>query len=308
MPAPDRSGYLDMVTRLIEKMSSLRSDKSGSQSGQCTSDKHYIVFFDAPSDEICDCCVLPISAPYYNCPECHLILHKSCGDLPSQIHHPLHADHPLTLLNPSLFYCKSCGYGCTGFAFHCAICPNFYLDIQCSSLPTTIKHEAHKHLLSLQKPSTGTNCKACHEYTSDVAYVCTTKYCNFRLDGDCALLPRTLTHKYDNHALTLKYKPVGIISKEYYCEICEKDVNPRTWFYYCSSRDCDYSFHLSCICRDAQIIYQKVKIGAKIISRRHPCPLTTVLKREMKGGEVSSAVFVECKKCKFIGRTYGYFY
>lgn len=139
-------------------------------------------------------------------------------------------------------------------------------------------------------------------------YVQLNKYCNFRLDGDCALLPRTLTHKYDNHALTLKYKPVGIISKEYYCEICEKDVNPRTWFYYCSSRDCDYSFHLSCICRDAQIIYQKVKIGAKIISRRHPCPLTTVLKREMKGGEVSSAVFVECKKCKFIGRTYGYFY
>ncbi|KAH7855125.1 hypothetical protein Vadar_021495 [Vaccinium darrowii] len=79
MPAPDRSGYLDMVTRLIGQMRSLRSDESGSRSGQCTSDKHYIVFFDAPSDEICDCCVLPISAPYYNCPECHLILHKSCA-------------------------------------------------------------------------------------------------------------------------------------------------------------------------------------------------------------------------------------
>ncbi|KAH7835246.1 hypothetical protein Vadar_024335 [Vaccinium darrowii] len=311
MPAPDRSGFLDMITYLVEQMSLLGSDKSGKWRGinlnhciyinqQCISDKHSFVF-DAPSDEICDGCVLPISAPYYNCPECHLILHKSCGDLPGEIHgHQLHKEHPLTLRNLQLFDCSACKETRTGFAFHCNTC-SFYLDIKCSSLPAAIKHEAHEHVLNLQQ-SFSSMCAARHNCSIDSnVYTCIP--CNFNLHKRCALLPRTLAHRYDKHALILKYTPVGLSSNEYYCEICEESVNPKCWFYYC--RDCDYSFDPFCICKASQIIHENVKIGTKVIVYQHPCPLTSVLKRYQERWQCNNCrhqngdVYLECKECEF---------
>lgn len=288
---PDKSSSVDLANRLIEQISmgfskawtdlkhfsssdqvksyfSPESIKRLTKMKQCSS-VHHLILFDAQTNESCDACCRSISTPYYNCPECHLTLHKSCAKLPHAIQHPLHI-HPITLKGEGCFTCKFCS--CTyfgGFSFHCDRC-DLYVDIRCASYPSTIRHEAHEHLLNFQQNSNSPCSACCEDWTRTRSYKnwkmggcyldyqdwrlnfqdsteCTFKCrtCHFNLHPECALLPKKLRHRYDKHDLILTYSPVGLRSDEYYCEICEGELNPKLWFYYCS--DCDYAFHCKCI-------------------------------------------------------------
>ncbi|CAL5395361.1 unnamed protein product [Camellia sinensis] len=55
-------------------------------------------------------------------------------------------------------------------------------------------------------------------------------------------MPRTVSHRFDKHPLSLLY--FGY-QDEYYCEICEGEVNPFCWFYHCD--DGNWSLHKECI-------------------------------------------------------------
>ncbi|XP_076904855.1 uncharacterized protein LOC143560438 [Bidens hawaiensis] len=69
--------------------------------------------------------------------------------------------------------------------------------------------------------------------------------CDFYLHTMCALLlPGKIRHKYDKHSLSLRYYPAENHSSEYFCEICEDELNPQKWFYHCST--CASSMHTVC--------------------------------------------------------------
>ncbi|KAK3023709.1 hypothetical protein RJ639_042719 [Escallonia herrerae] len=118
---------------------------------------------------LCEACVKPVIAPFYKCSLCNFVLHKCCAELPTDLQHPFHPQHQLILLPKSpdlwgLFLCKGCDSFCNGFAFGCVDrdC-DFYLDVSCGSLPSTIKHEAHMytdHLLHFEERLSG-SCSAC---------------------------------------------------------------------------------------------------------------------------------------------------
>ncbi|KAK3023707.1 hypothetical protein RJ639_042717 [Escallonia herrerae] len=209
---------------------------------------HPLILFDVQTEEsesrlgknfknddiLCEACVKPVIAPFYKCSLCNFVLHKCCAELPTELQHPFHPQHQL-ILRPKfpewwgLFRCQGCGSFCNGFAFGCVGC-EFYLDVSCGSLPSTIKHEAHRdHLLHFKENLSGL-CNACawRRGFSKHGFGCI--ICDFELHAFCSQFPRTLRHKYDEHSLILTYSPgEGCEADEYYCEICEEEMNPRRW-------------------------------------------------------------------------------
>ncbi|CAL5420890.1 unnamed protein product [Camellia sinensis] len=110
---------------------------------------------ETENTKACNACVQPISAPFYHCAQCKFFLHQSCAELPLEVRHSSHLEHPLTLLarHPfkfGLFRCEGCGLYCNGFTYNCSTC-KFYLNVRCGSLPGAIIHEAHRHPLILTK-------------------------------------------------------------------------------------------------------------------------------------------------------------
>ncbi|XP_076925509.1 uncharacterized protein LOC143588374 [Bidens hawaiensis] len=165
---------------------------------------------------LCNGCVRPITdVPFYKCSQhhCDFVLHEWCTRLPSQIQdYHGHPEHTLVLLPKipgqflGVFTCKICFLDCNGFAYGCKQC-EYYVDINCGFIPDVITHDAHPNHLLRFKASPDTNdCKACLWWIDTTGFHCPT--CDFYLHTKCALLlPRTIKHKYDKHALSLRYYP-----------------------------------------------------------------------------------------------------
>jgi hypothetical protein len=251
-------------------------------------------------DKLCDGCMhFIISAPFYNCTQCKFTLHTTCAQLPKNKKHILH-QHTLTLLPAApylggLFYCRACGHFRHGFTYRCDPC-SYGLDVQCCSVPETLKHDGHQHSLFLLARS-NKNCNACDNdnvvRTYEV-FVCTT--CDFSLCFECAILPLIARHKYDEHLLALTYVAEKD-SEEYYCLICEKERDPNHWFYYCAI--CDFSAHLKCILGK----YQYIKFGSSIkYDKYHQHPVTFVRTTDYSPpcdacGNTFDGMALECTQC-----------
>ncbi|KAI7740198.1 hypothetical protein M8C21_031112, partial [Ambrosia artemisiifolia] len=278
---------------------------------------------------LCDGCVRPVtSVPFYKCcqQDCGFVLHEWCTRLPSEIqHHPCHPEHKLVLLPKfpedmlGVFWCKMCGLTCNGFAYGCKECEDYYVDINCGLIPDVITHEAHpNHLLTIFKANSSETrqCKACQFYISREAgfYHCPT--CDFNLDIGCALLlPGRIRHKYDKHALSLRYHPAENHIEEYFCEICEEHLNPEKWFYHCSV--CAWSMHTACapvkLQCERSVSYKgslfnflNVKFGGRHEIKNHPHPLIFLQAIEYDGKCVvchrqlkSYDMMLKCIRCKF---------
>ncbi|KAL7195390.1 hypothetical protein ACSBR1_035585 [Camellia fascicularis] len=175
----------------------------------------------------CSGCKQPINGSrVYVCLDCNCLLDESCAKWPSQIDHPFHPQHPLTLLvhhpwNSTSSRCRACGKVLEGFTFHCSEC-NFSLDARCASLMPTQNSEAkdelqiqqlslsHTHPLIPCQTKMGfrLSCDACQLHFDDSSvYICLE--CNFLLHKSCADLPREVKHSfYHQHTLTLlEYLP-----------------------------------------------------------------------------------------------------
>ncbi|XP_028057059.1 uncharacterized protein LOC114261054 [Camellia sinensis] len=249
--------------------------------------------------EMCNSCLELISAPYYGCSEsdCDFLLHKYCADLPSKIQHPLHPKHTLNLLTSCCISCNACDTLCNTFAYQCGECYNFNIDVKCVSFPLTIRHDAHEHVLALDKDPGRAHCNACQKEFGGYALRCSGRHCNFNLHIGCASLPRTVKHRYDKHALVLTYCP---LDKEYCCKICEKEMNPKHWFYCCA--DCEVGLHPDCICDLAE--HLNFKFEAKNHSD-HPHPLSFV--RKLKDnpppcdncGNPCDDLAFQCEECNY---------
>ncbi|XP_041020066.1 uncharacterized protein LOC121261664 [Juglans microcarpa x Juglans regia] len=189
----------------------------------------------------CNACMRSIFPPFYNCAQCGFFLHKACVELPRKIRHPLH-QHPLILLptNSRFAACKTCCRPCIGFTYNCEKC-KFDIDVQCSLIPDTITHPSHEHQLILSRSSDAKKCSCCD---SDKGFKFCCADCEFTLDFECLTLPNTIKYEQHVHPFTLCYSPEDE-SDEYYCDICEKERDPKRWYYYCA--DCIFPAHPACI-------------------------------------------------------------
>nr|GFA36397.1 zinc finger, PHD-type [Tanacetum cinerariifolium] len=194
---------------------------------------------------------------------------------------------------------------------------DFFIDINCAFIPEKITHEAHpNHLLSSSKNLADRRCKACrHSLGNRMGFHC--RSCDFYLHIGCALLlPTQIIHKLNKHPLTLRYEPVENHISEYFCEICEEELNPTWWFYHCTT--CAESMHTACVpikqeCELA--IYRKymigvydfinIKFGGTYKIESHPHSLSFIQGTTYHGcceicsETLKSKMIFNCLKCKF---------
>ncbi|KAJ0680103.1 putative chromatin regulator PHD family [Helianthus annuus] len=259
---------------------------------------------------LCDGCVRPItSGPIYVCDnegQCNFVLHEWCSRLPAELKdHPAHQQHTLVLHSkapPSrffgVFWCDACWKPCNGFAYCCMDC-NKIIDVHCAFLPKEITHTFHpNHLLSRvyhgypgtgypgRWPGPGYRCRMCGHFRSRISFVCHT--CNdFSLHPWCALfIPETTRNKCDKHPMKLSYFPIENHKSDYFCEVCERELNPEKPFYHC--HECMQSMHTACAPSILQYetfgaestgVYEfvNVKFGGRYEnSKVHPHPLSFV--------------------------------
>ncbi|KAJ0436453.1 putative chromatin regulator PHD family [Helianthus annuus] len=208
---------------------------------------------------LCDGCVRPItSGPIYVCDnegQCNFVFHEWCSRLPAELKdHPAHRQHTLILHSKApprkffgVFLCDACRLHCNGFAYCCMDCNNFIIDVHCAFLPKEITHTFHpNHLLSrvYHEERVG-RCRMCGDYFFHrISFDCHT--CNdFRLHVGCALfIPETTRNKCDKHPMKLSYFPIENHKSDYFCEVCERELNPEMPFYHC--HECMQSMHTAC--------------------------------------------------------------
>ncbi|KAM7500103.1 hypothetical protein LguiA_024517 [Lonicera macranthoides] len=169
---------------------------------------------------------------------------------------------------------------------------------QCGSLPATIKHDRDpNHILSL-KGNISKRCKACFKGWSKpiLAYAC--NHCDFVIDSCCALLSKEVMHRYDEHPFILTYFPVKEHSVDYYCELCEKELNSKWWFYHCAH--CDRSIHIKCL----RPFYRwaNIKYGRTLNiegHHQHPLALSPVIEEDAKINNSLRVIIrgTDCDEC-----------
>ncbi|CAK7341159.1 unnamed protein product [Dovyalis caffra] len=178
---------------------------------------------------------------------------RSCIELPSEILHPFHSSHLLTLLAKppagfsEFFVCEERGDLSSGFAFHCNIC-EFNLDVECAVLSQRPKgstetrtdsyHFSHHHdLMNFNaREELKIKCSACELPLSGPAFGCLN--CKFFLHRSCEEMPREIRHQY--HPPHLLYAELGGHGSG--CNTCDYEIGDI--FYGCS--ECNFQLHIQC--------------------------------------------------------------
>ncbi|XP_057763828.1 uncharacterized protein LOC130985071 [Salvia miltiorrhiza] len=248
------------------------------------------------SSRVCSACVQFISPPFYSCSQCpDFLLHASCFNLPAKIKHAYHPDHTLSLFTKAPikhrdvgFFCHGCWILCSGFAYCCMTCTDFSMDVLCALMPTSITHASHgkTHILYMSRYNLGT-CSCCNlKFAGSMFYECSNCR-HLKLHARCALLPTTISHKFDAHPLNLTTDDDNDDTQQI-CEVCEEDIDKRCWNYSCN--DCEQWLHINCIpFLDA---ISRVKFGGSVGFKCHDCPLTGVRESTLAG--------YYCDDCKYI--------
>ncbi|XP_004295357.1 PREDICTED: uncharacterized protein LOC101301568 [Fragaria vesca subsp. vesca] len=221
------------------------------------SHEHALIFVEDPKRRekglpvVCQGCQEDVSGPGYCCSRflCHYTLHKSCAELPREMHHPIHRKHPLVL---SFMYG---GYTCDIcwkthyndlFAYRCEPC-RFELHLQCASDLSNIKyleHFSHEHALIIDEHSKRDYrrrvCQGCKEEVLDPRYRCSCILCWYYLHKSCAEMPVEIHHPmHPKHPLILN--KAG--AKQYLCDACGQDCSGKFTY---SCFQCDLNLHPEC--------------------------------------------------------------
>lgn len=194
------------------------------------------------------------SSRIYGCEECEYFLHESCANLPREMEHLYHAEHPLKLQVATYNYCDFCERSIEGFTYRCDEC-DFDLDIGCARMPsvrpgTTKQVEdedvkkkffGHDHALtrSAKKEEEGVVCSACEKRCTGLIYACDD--CRFFLHKGCFELPQEHRHFFHpRHKLTLQPS-----YSEVCCNACEKKCRGFTF----SCGECNFHLDVRCAMR-----------------------------------------------------------
>ncbi|OWM66987.1 hypothetical protein CDL15_Pgr000439 [Punica granatum] len=203
--------------------------------------------------------------PAYHCIEyCEFFLHKSCAELPPEIQHPSHPQHPLVFSSCSSqrFRCYGCRNALRGKRYQCYDC-EIHLHAGCAAatLPPPkeeeehkdeqkhkdkdhheedmIEHFAHNHPLAsfhVDAPNY-IRCWACERRISGRVYGC--RACIFVLHESCALAPREIMNHpfHPQHPLTL----LADLKCKIECDVCQ--YKPP-FAYNCN--ECDFFLDVKC--------------------------------------------------------------
>ncbi|WOG94722.1 hypothetical protein DCAR_0314019 [Daucus carota subsp. sativus] len=217
--------------------------------------------YHAREDDLCYVCGLLLhkSGVVYHCVnfssaekdnDCaHFFLHKTCALLPLELKHSGHKYHVLLLQKRPTIpgSCNVCGIELKSFAYYCHICPNGYQICVACVLPLTDTHIStpyHAHKLTLVPRLSNFRCDVCHSVDTDFSYMCYT--CPFWIHLGCSKLQAVLECEiHHKHPLTLAYSlPQNYRSFPKPCRICNKELDPTDWLYYCLS--CRFFAHTKC--------------------------------------------------------------
>ncbi|XP_061994024.1 uncharacterized protein LOC133711967 [Rosa rugosa] len=207
---------------------------------------------------ICDGCQDPILGPSYTCintyrrRKCCFNLHKSCAELPSEIQHPVHCQHPLFLLNSIQnvkvrCLCNACNQPCI-YRYNCSIC-DFNLHLKCASnWENIIGNASHEHqfiVLPMELADLHINCHICGDYWNGSAYyICS--ICQLLVHQECASLPHDIKMSGHQHRLKLTWFLEDIYPKDQLCVVCRTSVEKSRAVYYC--HECSgYVSHTTCM-------------------------------------------------------------
>nr|VDC85651.1 unnamed protein product [Brassica rapa] len=204
----------------------------------------------------CQACVLPIVLhDFYNCIQCDYFLHIVCAGLPRKLDHALH-NHSIFLdpfppPNDSDFnhlQCSACSRTSSGFKYKCyeKDCKIhwFKIDVTCCLVPEYSTQKFHEHPIFIAPYNYDHEiypCNGCKRRLTKTRLQCT--LCEFSICYECATIPEELHYKHDEHPLTLCYGEDT--DGKYWCEECEKEVNPSEWFYTCNK--CCITIHRTCL-------------------------------------------------------------
>ncbi|KAG5408643.1 hypothetical protein IGI04_004962 [Brassica rapa subsp. trilocularis] len=204
----------------------------------------------------CQACVLPIVLhDFYNCIQCDYFLHIVCAGLPRKLDHALH-NHSIFLdpfppPNDSDFnhlQCSACSRTSSGFKYKCyeKDCKIhwFKIDVTCCLVPEYSTQKFHEDPIFIAPYNYDHEiypCNGCKRRLTKTRLQCT--LCEFSICYECATIPEELHYKHDEHPLTLCYGEDT--DGKYWCEECEKQVNPSEWFYTCNK--CCITIHRTCL-------------------------------------------------------------
>ncbi|KAF7146864.1 hypothetical protein RHSIM_Rhsim03G0012600 [Rhododendron simsii] len=263
----------DIITQFIKNMAAIQGKHKEAAE---IKHRHPLTLYEEPIDHAsshfnvawnvqkCCGCKQSISAPFYCCVECEFYLHVLCAELPEELRHPAHLQHTLSLNKTRVAKCTCCSLLGNIFLYECKEC-YFYLDCKCASLPRVIKHESHdKHPLALRPTPFSGTCISCSA-SLRMSFECWG--CKFNLCVRCAILPRTVQHRYDIHPFTLTYSPRPDRTDGDFCKICEEGIDSNRWFYHCG--ECNQYLHTDCILPVDQFS-NMYNDWESINSRKHP--------------------------------------
>ncbi|OWM82023.1 hypothetical protein CDL15_Pgr001597 [Punica granatum] len=221
--------------------------------------EHALIFQELSESFRFECQICGFSSkgvPAYHCIDCEFFLHKWCAELPPEIQHPSHPQHPLVFSTSSWnLRCYGCRKALRGKWYQCFDCRiDLHVGCAAATLPPPeeeehkdeqkheeemIEHFAHDHPLASFHADAPNyiECKACGEGISGRVYGC--RACIFVLHESCALAPREIMNHpfHPQHPLTLlvNSKP------SFRCEICG---SRRLFAYNCN--ECGFILGVNC--------------------------------------------------------------
>nr|XP_017217906.1 PREDICTED: uncharacterized protein LOC108195453 isoform X1 [Daucus carota subsp. sativus] len=215
LPAADESSVDRLGEQFIKAVTSVNSTKTIISKTECVRHQahkeHHLQLTTISDDNeivlLCDCCVKPIRTDndeFYACVPCNYFLHKVCAEFPCMIEHHLMGGTTLSVENFSalvfdLYECDACKclFNCIFFTCHHET--SVLLHFGCGIIPKSLKHEAHRHQLTLVF-SMKNACKACGEvFLVKFKHGCVE--CDYYLCGRCIMKARTAKHPWDPHPL-----------------------------------------------------------------------------------------------------------
>ncbi|XVF83594.1 hypothetical protein PTKIN_Ptkin16aG0501800 [Pterospermum kingtungense] len=126
------------------------------------SHQHPLVFNEEQSHEsekvYCSGCGEVVSGPSFSCLECGLYLDEQCAEAPSEMNHPFHRNHSLSLLVRSpygggQFICDFCNKLDERFVYHCYCGLDFHIKCALFSYNIAEKNVDHLQHIAYEDPS-----------------------------------------------------------------------------------------------------------------------------------------------------------